>query len=290
MFNKFGFVILHYLAVEDTIECIKSIKEKIDTNNYLIVVVDNCSPDGSGCELENKYKNDSSVDVIRNIKNLGFSVGNNIGITHARNKGCDFIVVLNNDTYLLQNNFTYIILNEYRYSGFAVMGPKVFDPQGYNSTSPILEAEYNGIDERKGIYNMWRHIYWESVFGIDILKNAVRGKCNQKVKINLEPNGLSSLRVKGVPLHGCCLVFSPVYFKYFDGFEELTFMYGEETILKMNCDSHKLIMVYNPELKIFHKEAVSTKKEYTNHKKLVAHNELMYYAAKAIYKKALNND
>lgn len=47
---KFSFVILHYLqkSVEDTIECIESILNNIDYNDYNIVVVDNGSKDRSG--------------------------------------------------------------------------------------------------------------------------------------------------------------------------------------------------------------------------------------------------
>ena len=68
-----AFVILHYMAVNDTIECIKSIEDNIDTKSYRIIVVDNASPNGSGLVLFEKYKDYSCVKVILNEKNLGFA-------------------------------------------------------------------------------------------------------------------------------------------------------------------------------------------------------------------------
>ena len=64
-----GFVVLHYIAIEDTIECINSIINHIDTDNYEIVVVDNASPNNTGNDLLKKYKNHEKVSVILNNKN-----------------------------------------------------------------------------------------------------------------------------------------------------------------------------------------------------------------------------
>ena len=41
-YMKIVFVILHYLAEEETYKSVESIKSKIDTDDYMIVIVDNC--------------------------------------------------------------------------------------------------------------------------------------------------------------------------------------------------------------------------------------------------------
>ena len=53
---KVVFSILHYVTSEKTIKCIDTITENLAYDNYLIYVVDNCSPNGSGKELQEKYK------------------------------------------------------------------------------------------------------------------------------------------------------------------------------------------------------------------------------------------
>ena len=79
---KTGFVILHYMTADDTINCVESIKEKCF--DYEIVIVDNASPNGSGKILETKYSKESKINVLTLEKNIGFDCGNNAGINFLR--------------------------------------------------------------------------------------------------------------------------------------------------------------------------------------------------------------
>jgi len=49
------FVILHYMALEETIQCVESIRGNV-IGEKKIVVVDNCSPNGTVKELEARYR------------------------------------------------------------------------------------------------------------------------------------------------------------------------------------------------------------------------------------------
>ena len=68
-----AFLILHYNVVQETINCVNSIVDNIDSNNYNIVIVDNGSPNKSGDTLLEHFKNNSKVHVIINDTNLGFA-------------------------------------------------------------------------------------------------------------------------------------------------------------------------------------------------------------------------
>ena len=68
----FGFVVLHYGGIETTKECIAGI-QYICGENSEIVVVDNCSPDGSGRKLQDYYIDQKEVYVLLNSSNLGFA-------------------------------------------------------------------------------------------------------------------------------------------------------------------------------------------------------------------------
>ena len=63
---KIVFVILHYLAIDETYKSVDSIEKKIDTDMYKIVIVDNASPDKSGALLKEHYKYDDHVEVLLN--------------------------------------------------------------------------------------------------------------------------------------------------------------------------------------------------------------------------------
>lgn len=276
--NNMGFVILHYIVIDDTIECIESIIDKIDTENFEIVVVDNASPNGTGEILMKKYRNNKKVNVLLNKINLGFSKGNNVGIKYLLDKNMDFIAVLNNDTYLIQNNFFTVIQQEFERSKFGVLGPKVYDPSGYNTSNPLDDEEILTTKQYKLKYRMYQKL---------LIKELFNHRQKKSVNFNIEKN--INKRLENVSLHGCCLVFSPKFFEYYAGFEELTFMYGEETILKMNCKQKKLPMIYNPKLMIFHKEAIATNVD-RSHKNEIKHLYRVCKAAKAIYIKSKRNN
>jgi hypothetical protein len=64
-------------------------------SNYVTVVVDNGSTDGSVFLLRKHFP---EVTIIETYRNLGWSGGNNVGIEYAKRLRAEFVVLLNNDT------------------------------------------------------------------------------------------------------------------------------------------------------------------------------------------------
>ena len=99
------YVILHFKNLDDTIKCVKSLKNTTDHSSRYIVV-DNGSGDGSGEKLKQLYGNDTQCDVLLLPKNVGFSKGNNEGYRYAKqNFYPDYIVITNNDVVFFQKDF-----------------------------------------------------------------------------------------------------------------------------------------------------------------------------------------
>jgi GT2 family glycosyltransferase len=92
--SRVGIVLVNLNSLEDTAVCLDSLAE-ISYANVEVIVVDNGSKDGSGDSLREMYP---AVTHIRSDKNLGFTGGNNLGIEHAIENGCDHVLLLNNDT------------------------------------------------------------------------------------------------------------------------------------------------------------------------------------------------
>ena len=125
MDDRFGFVILNYRTMDETMDCVKSIDEHI-REAHEIVIVDNASPDGSGEKLRQVYDGRGDIKVLINADNLGYACGNNAGIKQARLDGCRYVVVLNSDTKVMQDEFCDIVRQEYRANGYAVIGPQIY--------------------------------------------------------------------------------------------------------------------------------------------------------------------
>lgn len=265
---KFTFVILHYKVIDETIKCVVSIKEKIQ-QPVDIVIVDNASPNNSGNELLSMYKEDDHVDVLLNESNLGFANGNNVGIHYARNVlKSDFVIVLNNDTYLVQDDFLDVVLAEWSFSHFAVMGPKVYTFSGENQNPMPCK-----ITTRKDVDRLIRGSFCCLILvylGLDNIYKKIKEQIKKVMRLNGSQlnKALDDLRQENVKLHGCCYVFSPVFFEHFDGFDPRTFMYAEEDVLYAHMKNKGLLMVYNPKLEIFHAEMAATKASSKNIKKM----------------------
>ena len=121
----FCFVILHYNTIDETINCINSIKNKV-RGKKKIIIVDNCSPNNSGIKLKEKYKDDNEISVIINKENLGFAKGNNVGFKYSLKFDPDYICILNNDVELVNDNFDDLVEKCYEEENFAVLSPDIF--------------------------------------------------------------------------------------------------------------------------------------------------------------------
>ena len=255
------FLILHYQVIDETLRCIKSIKRKIDTQHYHIVLVDNASPNNSGNVLKEKFKNDEDVTVLLNKENLGFSGGNNIGFQYAKKQlGCDFICMMNNDTEIIQDNFFSIIKNEYEKSHFAVLGPEIHLKDGSICKYPKHILKLNEIDnDRKRVKKLLikNKLFIESIhlFLYKYIGKLIHWK---QIRHHFREEIIPDPRMENVRLHGCCMIFSPVYINKFDGLDNRTHFYGEEDILFVQLIRNHMKSVYDPSLKIFHCEEAAT--------------------------------
>lgn len=255
--QKIGFVILHYIAIEDTKKCIESIIEVMKGKGieYEIVIVDNFSNNGTAEILKEIYQKNKQIHICINTKNLGFAKGNNVGFLYAKNNlKCSFIVLMNNDTYIKQNDFAKKIIDEYEQTKFAVMGPKIILKDG--TINPIRNLLPTKKQLKHSIIMDYMKVFLLTVRLNNMYKklNLIQNKKqNEKKKLNV--NEMS----EDIILHGCCLIFSPCYIEKFDGIDERTFLYCEEELLYIRILKNNLNSMYNPNLEIFHTEDVSTK-------------------------------
>lgn len=89
---KISVVIVHYNVAHLLQNCILSIQKYFKDVSYEIIVVDNLSPDEAWKALISKFP---QVNFIASTKNNGFSIANNIGVSHANG---DYVLILNPDT------------------------------------------------------------------------------------------------------------------------------------------------------------------------------------------------
>lgn len=255
---KICFLILHYLAINETKACVQSIFSNVDSNNYEIVIVDNGSNNTTGEELKLFYCEKKNVTVIIKKENLGFARGNNVGFSYAVEKlKCDYICMMNNDTLLLQNDFCKIIEAKYLQKKVAVIGPRIRLKNG--DFTKILPPPKSLFFYRKALV-CDIILYVKMCLGIDGL--SVIGLINKiigrKADVNINEGLSVDKEYDDVMLHGCCLIFTPEYIKKFNGINDKTFLYREEELLFLRIKENGMHSLYTGDLEIVHLEDVAT--------------------------------
>lgn len=120
---KVSIIILNWNGLEDTIECLESLR-KITYPNYGIIVVDNASS-GSDVEVLRERYGDY-IRIIQNEKNYGFAKGNNVGIRYALDKGADYVLVLNNDTVVAPSFLDELVSCCQKEQKIGAVGPRLY--------------------------------------------------------------------------------------------------------------------------------------------------------------------
>jgi len=260
--HRFVFVILHYKAIQDTLECIESVLNNSASDDYSIVVVDNGSNDGTGNEIKKRYIDNEKVSVLISEENLGFAKGNNLGCNYAKEHfDPDFLIVINNDTIIEQTDFLSRISEEYNRSSFDVLGPDIIARDNkHQNPCYLIPLEIGALKRKIFLLRIYYFLTYIHLFRILRYLKKKMIKDSGKNSLNESNGSLSHKeRIQDVPLHGSALIFSRKYMKQFDYiFYGDTFLYAEEDFLNYRRIKYNLMFVYNPQLKIYHKEDAST--------------------------------
>lgn len=250
-----SFVILHYKSIEETLKCLACLKSNFSERDISLIVVDN----NSLSENEEKRIREYTQDIIILDENKGFAKANNIGSKYAIEKyKPDFLAVINNDVFITQKEFINIIEDDYKKYEFDMLGPRIDSTTGESCNPfPVLENKKQ-VEEALAKNKKLVKIYSNPI--LYILLNMYL-KTKHLIKKPIVPTNAMELK-KGIALHGCSIIFSKKYYqKYNDVFYDDTFLFHEEEFLYNRIIKDNLISIYDPNLKVFHKEGSSLKKK-----------------------------
>lgn len=90
-------IIVNYNGIQFLENCLNSLKERLKTINYEIIIIDNNSSDNSCVFLKQNFP---EVVLIESKINYGFGKGNNEAVKYAKGK---YLLLFNNDTILLDD-------------------------------------------------------------------------------------------------------------------------------------------------------------------------------------------
>ena len=92
---KVGIVISNYNGWQDTVQCLESL-QKQTYRDFEIILLDDASTNDSVQQLQ-RHLTENTVFLPQEA-NVGFAAANNVGMRRALADGCDWVLLLNNDT------------------------------------------------------------------------------------------------------------------------------------------------------------------------------------------------
>ena len=113
-------IIVNYNGEKFLKECFNSLYNNLANIQHEIIIVDNQSTDQSVIYIKENYP---EIILIESEDNLGFGLGNNLGVKHAKGK---YVLLFNNDTILLDPIDTAIEYLE-NHADVGTLGIKMLD-------------------------------------------------------------------------------------------------------------------------------------------------------------------
>ena len=222
-------LILNWNKKELLRSCIESVL-KIDYSNFSVMVIDNCSTDGSQEMIKKNYP---SVECMLLDKNYGFSNGYNNCFENLNNKDTDFVLLLNNDTEVDVNILKAFNDARLTYGNNQIYGGKIF-----------YQNDRNKIWYAGGNYNLkWFYI----------AHRGIRKKDSQEFSFVDETMYIT----------GCCLFTSMKVIQRLNGFDTNFKMYGEDVDFCIRAKEINIKCYYCPDAKLWHHISASLGGKYT---------------------------
>lgn len=226
-------VIVSFNTRDMTIDCLQSLLDHKGALNLQIIVVDNCSSDGSSDALRQKFP---QIDVIDSPTNGGFAFGNNIGFEQAVGR---YVLLLNPDTRVHAGGLETAVQHMDHNRKVGVVGPKVLLDNGDQQSSMIHFLSLTQLFWIIFIPSLWMRK--TSLFG------------------DLRYAGLSRDQANDVDaVSGCFMLARRNVLEQIGGLDQRFFMYGEESEWCFRINKAGWLTRYLPDIEILHYGAAST--------------------------------
>lgn len=221
---KISIVLLNCNRNDDTLDCIRSLKET--SEQFEIILVDN----GSQPNPEQLYQQQhSDIVFLRNEENLGTPIGNNVGIKYAMEHGAEYVMMLNNDTTVDKNFLSPLVATMESDKSIGVAGGKIYY---YSDPKRIWFAggKFNRLTAR--------------VEHVGILKYD---------------QDLTSVHTDNDFVSGCFAMFRSSALREVGLLDEQFFAYMEDVDLNVRIKNAGHKLAYIPEAYIYHKVSTTIK-------------------------------
>jgi GT2 family glycosyltransferase len=250
-------IIVNYNGGPELRLALRSIADDLGSRRWEAVVVDNASSDGSGAIAEEFAP---SGRLIRNDHNAGFASGVNRGLQAS---SASLVLIMNPDCRLEPGAIAALEAELARNDGCAVVGPRIFDPDGSVQGSA------------RGDPDMWTGLFGRSTWLSRALPRLPVARRNVVTEAAID-SGQRSVVVDW--LSGACMLARREALEAVDGFDERYFLYWEDADLCRRLRSRGWHVRYVPAARAVHRVGHSSRTARTSAIRAFHRSAYLYYA------------
>lgn len=265
----YSVLILNYNTAAFTERAVQSVLRAAQTDQFTIQLVDNASsPHDQQLLAEIQHP---KLFTVSSLENKGFAAGYNIAARSALSRDHpSYLVIMNPDVELTRPGTIEYLISYLQNLGDSIVGaqPLVWDYRFAET------PEANPAIRRVPSY--WDLVITESVLLRCIFARRFRRFTMKDTRLNHSPITFE------VP-SGAFFVIDAQIFSDLDGFDEGTFLYGEEYILGKRLQDRGQQFVLIPTISIKHYQGASTRFEYQAPSRTMYKHRMnsdLYYARK----------
>jgi len=257
-------IVLTYNGNKETHQCLESLSGlKASGFEYHTVVVDNNSKDAFKLTEQEQRQ---GIKLITNNKNSGFSGGNNRGIDYSLSRGADYILLLNNDTYV-DKGFLEQLLSLAKYKNAGLVCPKIYFAKGFE----FHKNRYAKKDLGKVIWYAGGYIDWDNVFSVHRGLDEIDEKQFEKS----EPIDFAT---------GCAMLVKRDVFEKVGKLDNDYFLYYEDADFSVRVKRGGFKMYYCPKALVFHKNSAASGSGSNLHDYYLTRNQMHFGVMYAPFK------
>jgi GT2 family glycosyltransferase len=227
MTSKIGVVTVTYNSVKLLDDFLSSMDGQ-ECHEWHTYIIDNDSKDHTVRSLQDRQLDPSKYSIITNRENVGVAAGNNQGIIASLESGCDWVLLINNDTKfppsLISN-----LLHQATSRRWRVVVPKIH----FDTPANAIWYAGGGFDSKKGHTGYHTGIAQQDT-----------GQFDQPQTVEYSPT--------------CCMLIHRSVFEAIGLMDESYFAYFDDTDFCWRLKLAEIAIGYAPEEVLIHKVGGST--------------------------------
>jgi hypothetical protein len=235
---KIAFITVNFHSDQDTLEVVAQLEANILPKEVGLTIY--CIDNSRSPDLRQSLAKFKHAVYLDSPGNIGFAAGNNLGFRRALKDQAEIIVLINNDTVVPPDLVQNILSSVIKDPQVGVLGGLIYFAKGFEFRKKYSRSELGRVIWYAGGRHDWDNVY-ATHLGVD---EVDRGQFSRLTETDF--------------VTGCLFIIRADVLKKVGLFDERYCLYFEDSDLCLRIKKAGLKVVFDPQIKLWHKVAQSS--------------------------------